>query len=93
MEKVTGNAEGSGEDIGNISGSEGISAYIGVHSIEDYTEKIGYLGEKDLSPKMAVQGWGYLAICMDTTNSIFNLWEKNPIPSTSPNGYQVVHKK
>lgn len=93
MEKVTCNAEGSGEGIGNISGSEGTSAYIGVHSIEEYTEKIRSIGEKDLPPKMAVQGWGYLAICMDTANNVFNLWEKNLIPSTSPNGYQAVHKK
>ena len=77
MEKVTDNAEGSGEDIGNISGSKEISAYIGVHSIEEYIEKIESLGGKALTPKMTVQGCGYLAICTDTANNIFNLWEKN----------------
>ena len=93
VEKAMDHVEGSGEGIGNISGSKEISAYIGVHSTEEYTEKIEYLGVKALIPKMAVQGWGYLAICMDTANNIFNLWEKNLIPGTSPNGYQAVHKK
>ncbi len=84
MEKVTDYADDLGEDIGDIEVNKEISAYIGVHPIEEYIEKIEYLGGKALTPKMVVQGWGYLAICMDTANNIFNLWERNLSPISQP---------
>ncbi|OPY24796.1 MAG: Glyoxalase-like domain protein [Methanomethylovorans sp. PtaU1.Bin073] len=84
VEKVMGHVEGPDEDIGNISGSKDISSYIGVYSIEEYIEKIESLGGKALTSKMVVQGWGYLAICMDNANNIFNLWEKSLIPDSQP---------
>ena len=34
------------------------------------------LGGKVVMPKTAVPGWGYLAICMDTENNTFGLWEE-----------------
>lgn len=79
LEKVTDTVNGLGEDVLNREVEKGITAYIGVHSIEEYIEKVESLGGKALTPKMVVQGCGYLAICMDTANNIFNLWEKNLI--------------
>lgn len=49
--------------------------YIGVSSIDEYLLKVKELGGKVLMPKSAVPGWGYLAICMDTENNTFGLWE------------------
>ncbi len=36
------------------------------------------LGGKTIVPKMAVPGMGYLAVCLDTENNTFGLWEDNP---------------
>jgi predicted enzyme related to lactoylglutathione lyase len=49
--------------------------YIGVSSVDEYLLKVEKLGGKVLMPKTVVPGWGYLAICMDTENNTFGLWE------------------
>jgi len=49
--------------------------YIGVSSVDDYLSEVEKLGGKIVMPKTAVPGWGYLAICMDTENNTFGLWE------------------
>jgi uncharacterized protein len=49
--------------------------YIGVISIDEYLSKVQELGGKVLMPKSEVPGWGFLAICMDTENNTFGLWE------------------
>lgn len=49
--------------------------YIGVPSVDEYLEKVEKLGGRVLMPKTAVPGWGYLAVCMDTENNIFGLWQ------------------
>jgi uncharacterized protein len=50
--------------------------YIGVSSVDEYLSKVEKLGGKVLMPKSAVPRLGYLAICMDTENNTFGLWEK-----------------
>lgn len=52
-----------------------IMNYIGVTSVDEYLAKIENLGGKVLMQKTAVTGMGYLAICMDTENNPFGLWE------------------
>ena len=54
-----------------------VSNYIGVPSVEDYLEKVKELGGNIFMPKTAVSGWGYLAICVDTENNTFGLWEED----------------
>ncbi|MCX9081873.1 MAG: VOC family protein [Candidatus Methanoperedens sp.] len=54
-----------------------VSNYIGVPSIEEYMEKVKKLDGKIIMPKTAVMGWGYLAICVDTENNTFGLWEED----------------
>lgn len=49
--------------------------YIGVSSMNEYLLKVEEFGGKVLMPKTAVPGWGYLALCMDTENNTFGLWE------------------
>ncbi len=54
---------------------EKITNYIDVPSIDEYIAKIEKLGGKVAVPKMAVPGTGYVAICVDTENNVFGLWE------------------
>lgn len=52
-----------------------ITSYIGIDSIEEYTVKVEKLGGKVIQSKMTVPGWGYLAICFDTEDNMFGLWQ------------------
>ncbi len=54
-----------------------IMNYIGVTSVEEYLAKVEKLGGKVIMPKTVVPGWGYLAICIDTENNTFGLWEND----------------
>ena len=54
---------------------QGITNFIGVSSVDEYIAKIEKLGGKVIEPKMAVPGWGYLAVCLDTENNTFGIWE------------------
>jgi predicted enzyme related to lactoylglutathione lyase len=56
---------------------EGITNYIDVKSVEEYSAKVEKLGGKVKMPKMAVPGMGYLAVCSDTENNTFGLWEND----------------
>lgn len=71
-------ADGPGGGIGKRQGDQRITAYIGVPSVDEYLAKVELLGGKAITQKMPVPGWGYLAICMDTENNTFGLWEENP---------------
>ena len=53
-----------------------MTGYIGIPSVDEYAEKVTDAGGKVLN-RMPVPGWGYLAICLDTENNIFGLWEEN----------------
>ncbi len=54
-----------------------ITSYIGVDSVEEYTAKVEKLGGKMVQRKMTVPGWGYLAICLDTEDNMFGLWQED----------------
>jgi predicted enzyme related to lactoylglutathione lyase len=54
-----------------------ITSYIGVSSIDEYAAKVEQLGGKVVMPRMAVPGWGYLAICFDTEDNMFGLWQED----------------
>lgn len=53
-----------------------IMNYIGVSSVDKCLEKVEELGGKILMPKTVIPGWGYLAICMDTEDNTFGLWQE-----------------
>ena len=57
--------------------SQRITSYIGVSSIEEYVAKVEKLGGKVIQSKMTVPGWGYLAICFDTEDNMFGLWQED----------------
>lgn len=52
-----------------------ITIYIDVPSTNEYAAKVGKLGGKVICPKMAVPKVGYFAVCLDTENNCFALWE------------------
>ncbi len=51
--------------------------YIDIPSVDKYTAKVESLGGKIGMPKTAVPGMGYFAICLDTENNPFGIWEDN----------------
>jgi|SRR5271170_3523914 len=55
-----------------------ITNYINVPSVTRFMAKVKKLGGSICKPKTAVPGMGYLAICQDTENNTFALWEMNP---------------
>ena len=51
--------------------------HIDVKSVDEYSSKVQQLGGKVHVPKTAVPGMGYFAICLDTENNAFGIWETN----------------
>jgi predicted enzyme related to lactoylglutathione lyase len=57
---------------------QGIINYIGVDSVDKYSKKVQELGGKVKVQKTEVPGFGWFAVCTDTENNTFALWEANP---------------
>jgi predicted enzyme related to lactoylglutathione lyase len=67
---------GVGGGIGTRQGpGQAITNFIGVDSIDAYLRRVSALGGRVLQPKMPVPGFGFLAVCLDTENNPFGLWE------------------
>jgi uncharacterized protein len=49
--------------------------YISVTSIDEYSSKVKELGGKVVLPKTEITDYGFFAVCMDTENNAFALWE------------------
>ena len=54
-----------------------VTNYIGVNSVDEYSSKVEKLGGKVIAPKHAVPGMGHFALCLDTENNVFAIWESN----------------
>jgi uncharacterized protein len=54
---------------------QGITNYIDVKSVDEYSAKVVQLGGQVKMTKTAVPGLGYFAICIDTENNGFAIWE------------------
>ena len=54
-----------------------ITNYINVNSVAEYTSKVEELGGKVIAPKHTVPGMGYFALCRDTENNVFAVWESD----------------
>lgn len=74
---------GGGEDTpdGGLtarkSPQQAITNYIAVSSVDEFSAKVQRLGGKVCMPKTAVPQMGYFAICQDTENNTFGIWEHN----------------
>ena len=55
-----------------------ITNYISVPSVDKFVAKVEKLGGSICGSKTAVPGMGYFAICNDTENNTFAIWEMNP---------------
>ena len=55
-----------------------ITNYIMVASVTKHMAKVKKLGGDICRPKIAVPGMGYFAICQDTENNTFAIWEVSP---------------
>ena len=55
-----------------------ITNYILVPSVTKFMAKVKKLGGDICKPKSAVPGMGYFAVCQDTENNTFAIWEMNP---------------
>lgn len=79
MQIATGGADASPDGgLGTRkNGDEGVTNYVSVDSVEKYSAKIQKLGGKICMPKTAVPQMGYFAICQDTENNAFGLWERD----------------
>ncbi len=56
---------------------QAITQYIGVSSVADSAAKVEKLGGKIHVPRTAVPHMGYFALCQDTENNMFGLWESD----------------
>ncbi|MFY9964715.1 MAG: hypothetical protein WBL44_05195 [Nitrososphaeraceae archaeon] len=54
---------------------QGILNSIGVSSVDEYSAKVEQLGGKIKLSKMTIPNMGYFAVCSDTENNTFGLWE------------------
>ena len=54
-----------------------ITAYVNVPSVTRFMAKVNKLGGSVCRPKTAVPQMGYFAICQDTENNTFAIWEMN----------------
>ena len=53
----------------------GITNYFDVKSVQEYSSKLEKLGGKVISPKQSLPGVGYIAVCTDTENNGFGIFE------------------
>jgi predicted enzyme related to lactoylglutathione lyase len=70
-----GNKALTGGMMKRLMPEQGLINYVDVKSVEEYSAKVEQLGGRVISPKMAVPGWGYFAICGDTENNGFAIFE------------------
>lgn len=57
---------------------QGITNYISVPSVQEFSAKVQKLGGRICMPKTAVPQMGYFAICQDPENNMFAIWERDP---------------
>ena len=56
--------------------AQAITNYIDVPCVDKFSAEVERLGGKVVLPKTPVPGMGYFAICLDTENNAFGIWEE-----------------
>ena len=84
----TGDAKEPGIDGGIMkrmgpppAAGQAVNSYIctiNVDSLDDSTKKVESLGSKNVVPKMAVAGIGWLCYCTDSEGNIFGMMQMDP---------------
>ena len=57
-----------------------ITNFIGVSSIDETLATLKTIGGKVIQPKQVIPGYGLLALCADTENNFFGLFQENKEP-------------
>ena len=57
---------------------EPVVNYVSVDSVNKFADKIAKLGGKISMAKTAVPQMGYFAVCRDTEDNAFGIWETDP---------------
>jgi len=75
----TGGADASpdGGLMKRLHPGQTITTYVLVPSVTRHMAKVEQLSGRICKPKTAVPGMGYFAICNDTENNTFAIWEMN----------------
>ena len=60
------------------SQQQGMTNYIDVKSVDEHSDRVMQLGGKVVIPKKSIAGMGYFAVCLDTENNTFGIWETDP---------------
>jgi uncharacterized protein len=60
------------------SQQQGMTNYIDVKSVDEHSDRVIQLGGKIVIPKKPIAGMGYFAVCLDTENNTFGIWETDP---------------
>ena len=60
------------------SEQQGMTNYIDVKSVDEHSDRVMQLGGKVVIPKKTIAGMGYFAVCLDTENNTFGIWETDP---------------
>ena len=60
------------------SQQQGMTNYIDVKSVDEHSNRVMQLGGKVVIPKKPIAGMGYFAVCLDTENNTFGIWETDP---------------
>lgn len=72
-----GNQGLSGGMMRRQSPQQTVTNYITVSSIEEYSSKIQQSGGQVIIPKTKLPDMGFIAICLDSKNNMFGLFEPN----------------
>jgi uncharacterized protein len=60
------------------SEQQGMTNYIDVKSVDEHSDRVMQLGGKVVIPKKTIAGMGYFAVCLDTENNTFGIWQTDP---------------
>ncbi|HAL44747.1 MAG: hypothetical protein A2Y12_15620 [Planctomycetes bacterium GWF2_42_9] len=55
--------------------AEHIVNYVEVDSMDNYIKKVEQLGGKVIEPKTPISKMGWYAVCLDTENNTFGIWQ------------------
>jgi uncharacterized protein len=72
-----GNQGLSGGMMKRQSPQHTVTNYITVYSIDEYASKIENSGGKVIIPKTKLPDTGFIAVCLDSENNMFGLFESN----------------
>ena len=70
-------AVGGGMMKRQLPQQQGITNYFDVKSVQEYSAKVEKLGGKVITPKTPIPGMGYFAVCTDTENNGFGIFESD----------------